>query len=59
MPELLVFPPLFLGFAILIDYFAMPWGRWIVASLCVIMMALGIVASVRNLVVMRRIKKAS
>ena len=59
MPELIVFPPLFFGIAMLIDYFAMPWGRWIVASLCILMMAYGFVVSLRNLIVMRRIKQSS
>ena len=59
LPELIVYPPLFLGLAMLIDYLAMPWGRWIVAALCVIMMCYGLIVSIRNVIVMRRIKQAS
>ena len=40
LPELIVFPPAFLGVAEVIDYFAMPYGRWIVAGICVAMLAL-------------------
>ncbi|XZE53019.1 hypothetical protein SH139x_004732 [Planctomycetaceae bacterium SH139] len=58
MPELIVFPPLFLGVAVLIDYFAMPWGRWIVAALSIVMLICGFVVSLRNLIVMRGIKQA-
>ena len=39
-PELLVFPVAFIGAAAAIDYFAMPYGRWIVAGICVAMLAL-------------------
>lgn len=58
MPELIVFPPLFLGLAMLIDYFVEPWGRWIVATLCVAMMLWGVVISVRSLAATRRIEEA-
>ena len=58
LPELIVFPPLFLGTAILIDYFAMPWGRWVIASLSVIMLIYGFVVSVYSLIAIRRIKQA-
>ena len=58
MPEWIVCPPLFLGFAMLIDYLAMPWGRWIVAALCMIMMSYGLIVSIRNMIVMRRLRKA-
>lgn len=58
MPELLVFPPVFLGVASLIDYFVMPWGRWAIGSLCVTMIVYYGVASVRCLIVIRRADKA-
>ena len=54
LPELIVFPPLFLGVAMLIDYFAMPWGRWIISSLCIAMLAFGLIACIRNALVIRR-----
>lgn len=59
LPELIVFPPLFLGLAMLIDFFAMPWGRWIVAALSIIMMSYGLIVSIRNVIVIRRVKRAS
>ncbi|MDZ7617715.1 MAG: hypothetical protein U1E05_11960 [Patescibacteria group bacterium] len=37
LPELIVFPAAFLGVALLIDLFLMPWGRRTVAGLCVLM----------------------
>jgi hypothetical protein len=58
LPELIVFPPLFLGLAMLIDYFAMPWGRWIVGILCIAMLAFGLIACIRSVVVIHRIKNA-
>ena len=59
MTELIVFPPLLIGFAMLVDYFAMPWGRWIIASLCILILTYGFLVSVRNLVTLRRIKRAN
>ena len=58
MPELIVFPPLFLGIAMLIDFFAMPWGRWIIGTLCIVMLVFGFIACIRNFVTIRRLKNA-
>lgn len=59
IPGLIVFPPLFLGIAMVIDYIAMPWGRWIIGILCLTMMLFGFFVSVRNVTIMRRMKKSS
>jgi hypothetical protein len=58
LPEVLIFPPLFLGLALLIDYFAWPWGRWIIGSICIAMMAVGLVSCVRSALVIHRFKNA-
>jgi hypothetical protein len=54
LPELLIFPPLFLGFAAGIDFLAMPWGRRIVASVCTLMLVIGFAGSIRNLLIISR-----
>ncbi len=58
LPELIVFPAMFLGTAKLIDYFAMPWGRWIVSALCIFMLVYGLCISLRNLKTIREAKKS-
>jgi hypothetical protein len=40
LPELIVFPAVFFGVAAAIDYLAMPYGRWIIAGVCVAMLVL-------------------
>ena len=54
LPELIVFPPIFLGIAFAIDSIAMPWGRWIIGLLCVIMLVTGTVGFVRDIATLRR-----
>ena len=54
LPELIVFPPLFLGFAMFVDYFAMPWGRWLVGGLCVLMLSAAVVSCIRSLIIIRK-----
>lgn len=58
MPELIVFPPLFLGVAVLVDHFALPWGRWMVGTLCVIMLVASVVSAIRNVMFIRRIQNS-
>lgn len=53
MPELMIFPPIFFGIAMLIDFFAMPWGRWIIGTLCVVMLVFGFISCIRNLLIIR------
>jgi hypothetical protein len=36
LPELIVFPAAFFGAAAVIDRLAMPWGRWIIGGLCIL-----------------------
>jgi len=54
LPELIIFPPIFLAIAFAIDSIAMPWGRWIVGLLCIIMLVAGTVSLVLNIVTLRR-----
>jgi hypothetical protein len=37
LPELLVFPAVFLGVAALLDHFILPWGRRIIGGVCLAM----------------------
>jgi len=55
MPELIVFPPVFFGFAMAIDHVALPWGRWIVSGFCVLLFVWSMVASIISIA---RIHKA-
>jgi hypothetical protein len=57
LPELLVFPPLFLGVAALVDAFVMPWGRLIVGALCVVLVALHASTIVRYMIRLRRARR--
>ncbi|QDV26754.1 hypothetical protein [Aureliella helgolandensis] len=56
LPELIIYPPLFFGFAMLVDFFVMPWGRLLVGLLCVIMLVLYAIDVGRNLAAIRRIE---
>ena len=58
LPETIVFPPVFFGIAMAIDYVAMPWGRLIVASFCVLLIAWGVIASTYSIIEIRRAKNA-
>ncbi|WP_146534834.1 hypothetical protein [Rubripirellula reticaptiva] len=56
LPELIIYPPLFFGFAMIVDFFVMPWGRWFVGILCAIILVLFAVDIGRNLAAIRRIE---
>jgi hypothetical protein len=59
LPELIVFPAAFFGVAALIDSFAMPWGRWIVGTICVAMFAMHVYLFMRGLHRIRSAKNAN
>ena len=50
LPELIVLPIAFFGVAALVDYFAMPVGRWIVAGVCATMLALHVYVFLRSFI---------
>ena len=54
LPELIIYPPIFCGVAFVIDSIAMPWDRWIVAMLCVIMLLAGTIGFIQNVLKLRR-----
>jgi hypothetical protein len=54
LPELIVFPIAFLGAAAVIDYFAMPYGRWIVGGISVTMLALHVYVILRSFIRIRQ-----
>jgi hypothetical protein len=56
LPELIVFPVAFFGVAAAIDYFAMPYGRWIVAGICVAMLALHVCVFLRCFIRVRQLE---
>jgi hypothetical protein len=56
IPELIVFPVVFLGVAAVIDYFAMPYGRWIVGGICVAMLAQHVYVFLRSLIRIRQLE---
>ena len=57
LPELIVFPLAFFGVAAAIDLFVMPYGRWIVAGICVAMLALQVYELVRCFIRIRQIER--
>ncbi len=54
LPELIVFPPLFLLVAFFIDCFAAPWGRWIVGMISLILFLYGVGVSIAGLIELKR-----
>jgi len=56
LPELLIFPAAFLCTAILIDHFAMPYGRRIVAGICALMIGGHAIEVLRCYLRVRRIR---
>lgn len=58
LPELLVFPAAFLCTAIVIDHFAMPYGRRIVGGICILMIGGHAIEVLRCYIRLRRAKSA-
>ena len=59
LPELIIFSPFFFGLAFVIDYVAMPWGRRIVSSICIMLLIWGVVSSIFGIIAMSRSKNAA
>lgn len=59
LPELILYPAVFLGIAAMIDSFAMPWGRWIVGGLCVVIFSMHLFLFLRAVLRMRSAKRTT
>jgi hypothetical protein len=59
LPELIAFPAAFFGVAAVIDRLAMPWGRWIVGGLCILMFVMHIYLILRAIRKLHFAKKNS
>ncbi|MBL9126083.1 MAG: hypothetical protein JNL97_00480 [Verrucomicrobiales bacterium] len=57
LPELLVLPATFFVVAAVIDHFAMPYGRWFVGGVCVLMLGVHGYILVRCFVRVRRLER--
>lgn len=57
LPELLVFPAAFFVAAAVIDHFAMPYGRWLVGGVCVLMLGVHGYILARCFVRFRRLER--
>ena len=55
-PEIVTMPPAFFAVAMAIDYFALPWGRWSVSALCILMFTWGVVECISNLAAIHKAK---